>query len=112
MSAEIAHELHRERAIDTRRPLRAWIVLGLGPATILAGVVWALIQPYRLILLHPAGKGFWWLVGGETPLYVALVGIVFWRVVAVPLAEDLESGGPHGPGLVSPGRATPAEAAQ
>jgi hypothetical protein len=89
MSAEIAHHLRREKAIATHRPLRARIVLGLGPATILAGVVWAVIQPYRLILLHPHGQGFWWLVGGETPLYVVLAGIVFWRVVAVPLAEDL-----------------------
>jgi hypothetical protein len=29
-------------------------------------------------------------VGGETPLYVVLAGVVFWRVVAVPLAEDME----------------------
>ena len=91
MSAEIAHELHRERATDTRRPLRARLGLGLGPATILAGVLWALIQPYRLVFLHPHGQGFWWLVGGETPLYVVLAGIVFWRVVAVPLAEDLQA---------------------
>ncbi len=93
MSAEIAHELHRERS-ETRRPLRTRVVLGLGPATILAGVVWALIQPYRLIFLHPGRQGLWWLVGGETPLYVVLAGIVFWRVVAIPLAEDMEKRSP------------------
>lgn len=90
MSAELAHELH-EHTIEHRRTLRARIVLGLGPATILAGVVWALIQPSRLVFLHPHGQGFWWLVGGETPLYVVLAGVVFWRLVAVPLAEDLEA---------------------
>jgi hypothetical protein len=95
MSAEIAHELH-EHAIEHHRTLRARIVLGLGPATILAGIVWALIQPYRLIFLHPHGEGFWWLVGGESPLFVVLAGIAFWRVVAIPLAEDLESSGRAG----------------
>jgi hypothetical protein len=90
MSAEIAHELHEQTIETTHRPLRARIVLGLGPSTILAGVVWALLQPYRLVFLHPHDAGFWWLVGGETPLYVVLAGTVFWRVVAIPLAEDLE----------------------
>jgi hypothetical protein len=104
MSAEIAHELH-DQTIEHHRSLRARIVLGLGPATILAGVVWALIQPYRLIFLHPHGEGFWWLVGGETPLFVVLAGIVFWRVVAIPLVKDLESGGLRGHGRVPPGRA-------
>jgi len=87
MSAEIAQRIERRTA---ERSLRARIVLALGPATILAGLVWALLQPYRLTFLHPHGQGFWWLVGGEAPLYVVLAGVVFWRVVAVPLAEDLE----------------------
>ena len=91
MSAEIAHELN-DHTIEHRRALRARIVLALGPATALAGVVWALLQPYRLTFLHPHGEGFWWLVGGESPLFVVLAGIVFWRVVAVPLVEDLEGG--------------------
>lgn len=88
MSAELAHELH-ERAIA--RPSRGRVVLALGPLTMAAGFAWALAQPYRITLLHPFGEGFWWLVGGETPLYVVLAGLVFWRVVAVPLAKDLES---------------------
>jgi hypothetical protein len=90
MSAELAHELH-ERTIE--RTLRARVVLGLGPATMLAGVLWALVQPYRITVLHPYGQGFWWLVGGESPLYVVLAGLVFWRVVAVPLAEDIDAAG-------------------
>jgi hypothetical protein len=54
----------------------------------LAGVVWALAQPYRITLLHPSGQGFWWLVA-EPPLYVILAGLVFRRV-ARGVAEDLE----------------------
>jgi hypothetical protein len=88
MSAELAHRAHPGTA-ESSRPLRARIVLALGPATTIGGVVWALVQPARLTLLHPHGQGFWWLVGGEAPLYVVLVGLVFWRVVARPLAEDL-----------------------
>jgi hypothetical protein len=92
MSAEIAHEL-QQQTIDQRRaaarPLRARIVLGLGWATILAGVLWALAQPYRLTLLHPHGEGFWWLAS-EPPLYVVLAGVVFRLVVAKPLVQDLQ----------------------
>jgi hypothetical protein len=92
MSAEFAHELHEqtiERPRAVTRPLRPRVVLALGPLTMLGGLAWALAQPYRVTLLHPFGQGVWWLVGGETPLYVVLAGLVFWRVVAVPLAQDL-----------------------
>ena len=88
MSAEIAHQLH-ERTHADARSLRARIVLALGPLAMIAGFAWALAQPYRITLLNPSGEGFWWLVGGESPLYVVLAGLVFWRVVAIPLAEDL-----------------------
>lgn len=89
MSAELAHEMHRERAIA--RPLRARVVLALGPLTMIAGFAWALAQPYRITLLHPFNEGFWWIVGGETPLYVVLAGVLFWRIVAIPLAKDLDA---------------------
>lgn len=89
MSAEIAHPL-RERTYAASRTVRARIVLALGPLTMVAGFAWALAQPYRITLLHPFGEGFWWLVGGESPLYVVLAGLVFWRVVAIPLAKDLD----------------------
>jgi hypothetical protein len=55
----------------------------------LAGVVWAFLQPYRLTFLHPDGQGFWWLVA-EPPLYVILVGLAFALVVAPGLVADLE----------------------
>ena len=92
MSAEIAHQL-RERTRVEARSLRARVVLALGPLTMVAGFAWAVAQPYRITLLHPFGEGFWWLVGGETPLYVVLAGLLFWRVVAVPLAKDVDAAG-------------------
>ena len=88
MSAEIAHPI-RERTRVEAWSLRARVVLALGPLAMVAGFLWAVAQPYRITLLHPFGEGFWWLVGGETPLYVVLAGLIFWRVVALPLAEDL-----------------------
>jgi hypothetical protein len=55
---------------------------------VLGGVVWALIQPYRITLLHPDGQGFWWLFV-EPPLLVIVVGLVFWLAVAPGVLEDL-----------------------
>jgi hypothetical protein len=64
-------------------------VLAIGPLTVLAGVVWAFAQPYRITLLHPRGQGFWWLAV-EPPLLVVLVGVLFALIVAPGLVEDLE----------------------
>jgi len=94
MSAEYAHDLHRTPESTASRPraataLRARVVLGLGPLTMLAGAGWALVQPYRITLLHPFGQGFWWLFA-EPPLYVVLFGLLFHLVVARPLVADLE----------------------
>jgi hypothetical protein len=72
-----------------RRSARALTLLSLGPLTVLAGVVWALVQPWRVTLLHPRGQGFWWLVV-EPPLLVILAGLVFHLLVAQPLVRDLE----------------------
>jgi hypothetical protein len=72
-----------------RGSLRATAVNLIGPLTMLAGVAWAFLQPYRLTILHPYGQGFWWLLS-EPPLYVILVGLVFALVLAPALLEDLE----------------------
>ena len=72
-----------------RRSARARGVLAIGPLTVLAGVVWAFAQPYRITLLHPRGQGFWWLAV-EPPLLVVLVGVLFALIVAPGLVEDLE----------------------
>jgi hypothetical protein len=72
----------------TRRSARAVAVLALGPLTMLAGVAWAFLQPWRITLLHPRGQGFWWLVV-EPPLLVIAAGIVF-AVIAQGIVRDLE----------------------
>jgi hypothetical protein len=64
----------------------------VGPLLAAAGVIWAILQPYRVTLLHPRGQGFWWLVA-EPPLLVVLVGVVFSLVVARPLLRDMEEHG-------------------
>jgi hypothetical protein len=61
----------------------------IGPVTVTCGVIWAILQPYRLTILHPRGQGLWWLLI-EPPLLVAVAGVVFALVVARPLLADLE----------------------
>jgi len=68
---------------------RARIVALLGPLTVVGGIIWAIIQPFRLTLLHPYHQGFWWLFI-EGPLLVAIAGIVFAVFVARPLVAELE----------------------
>ena len=86
MNAELVTELE---APLQRATTRARIMSALGPATALAGVVWALVQPYRITLLHPHGQSFWWLFV-EPPLLVVAVGLFFHFVVMPGLLEDLE----------------------
>jgi hypothetical protein len=43
-------------------------------------------------LLHPHGQGFWWLAV-EPPILVVLAGLVFHRLVAPGVVEDLEEAG-------------------
>ena len=78
--------------IRIRSSARALAVLSLGPLTVLGGVVWALLQPWRVTLLHPHGQGFWWLAV-EPPLLVVLAGVVFALLVAPGVIEDLEASG-------------------
>lgn len=86
MNVHIATSVPRIRA---RRAPRVLGVLSLGPLTVVAGVVWAVLQPYRVTLLDPGEYDFWWLFV-ETPLLVILVGILFHFLVARPLVRDLE----------------------
>jgi hypothetical protein len=81
--------------LGARRAAAVRLVLALGPATVLAGVVWALAQPYRLTLLSPDGESFWWLAV-EPPLLVVVVGIVFHFAVARGLVSDLLEAGRSG----------------
>ena len=84
MNAELVSELE----VPVHRSIRARAVSTLGPLTIAAGVAWALVQPYRVTLLHPRGESFWWLVV-EPPLLVIAVGLLFHFVVLPGLLEDL-----------------------
>ena len=83
-------QLLSERAAVRGRSRQARAVASLGPATMLAGVAWAFLQPYRVTLLHPHGQGFWWLAV-EPPLLVILVGIAFALLVAPGVLEDLQA---------------------
>jgi hypothetical protein len=85
VNAELATELEA----PLRRTARARAVGLLGPVTALAGLAWALLQPYRITLLDPSGEGFWWLVV-EPPLLVIAVGLVFHFVVLPGLLVDLD----------------------
>lgn len=86
MSTHTATDAAPSRA---RRSARARLVLALGPLTVVAGLVWAVAQPYRITLLDPEGQGFWWLFS-QPPLYVVLVGLLFHLLVAPGVVADLE----------------------
>jgi hypothetical protein len=76
--------------------MRGLAIQLIGPLTILAGVVWSVAQPYRIVFLDPdAKKGFYdYLV--QPPLLVIVVGIVYAFLLAPGLVEDLE-GKPRDP---------------
>jgi len=86
VNAELVTELE---APLQRATTRARIMSAVGPTTAFAGVVWALVQPYRITLLHPRGQGFWWLFV-EPPLLVIAVGLFFHFFVVPGLLEDME----------------------
>ncbi len=65
-------------------------IAALGPLTALAGVIWAIAQPYRITLLHPRGESFWWLAV-QPPLLVIAVGLLFYFMVLPGLLEDMET---------------------
>ena len=86
MNAEYVSELE----VPERRSARVRAVSALGPITALLGLAWALLQPYRITLLHPGGESFWWLVI-EPPLLVIAVGLLFHFAVLPGLRADLET---------------------
>src|SRR6266545_1144622 len=84
---QIATEAPREAR--RRQSARAYVLSAIGPVSVVAGIVWAVVQPYRLTFLHPLGQGFWWLFV-EPPLLVVLVGALFHFLVVPSLLEDLD----------------------
>lgn len=87
METPIVRQIPAEAATQS---IRARAISLLGPTTVAAGLIWGILQPWRLTLLHPRGQGFWWLVF-EPPLLVAAAGVIFALVVARPLLADLEA---------------------
>ena len=86
MDAELVRERVRAR---TRHSWRHTAVSALGPLTALVGLIWALVQPYRVTLLDPDKHTFWYLAV-QPPLLVILVGVVFHFWVVPGLLADLE----------------------
>ena len=87
MSTQTATE---HAAPHSRAEVASWrqrLLMLLGPVASLGGVAWAIVQPYRVTLLHPHGQGFWWLVV-EPPLLVVLAGALFHLLVVRALLED------------------------
>jgi len=84
-----SHYATEAAAHARRRSLRASAVSLIGPLTMLGGVAWAFLQPYRVTILHPHDQGFWWLLS-EPPLFVILVGLGFALFLAPALLDDLE----------------------
>ena len=90
MDAELVRQrAEAEAEAKTRHSRRNTAVSALGPLTALAGLVWALVQPYRITLLDPSGQGFWYLLI-QPPLLVILTGAVFHFWVVPGLLADLE----------------------
>jgi hypothetical protein len=98
VSSEIATSIPREEAQEAvaRRPWRALAVQLLGPLTIVGGVVWAVAQPYRIVLLDRAGQGVYDYLF-QPQLLVILVGLVFTLLIAPGLVEDLDGEERSGP---------------
>ena len=92
MSSEIVGPLDGapERETLAHRSARELAIECLGPLTILGGIVWAILQPYRIVFLHRDGKGFYDYLF-QAPLLVVLVGVLFSLAIAPGLIEDLRS---------------------
>jgi hypothetical protein len=83
------HSIEQRLPADLAYAGRARFVSLLGPMVATGGVIWGILQPDRVTLLHPYGQGFWWLLI-EPPLLVLAAGVFFALVVARPLLADLE----------------------
>lgn len=97
MSSEIATSIpeHEGRRRATRRQVKVLTVQLLGPLTVIAGVVWAVAQPYRIVFLDPDGKGIYDYLF-QPPLLLVVVGLIYAIAIAPGLVEDLEAEG-HDP---------------
>jgi hypothetical protein len=92
VSSEYASSIPREEAHErvARRSWRTLAIQLLGPLTMVGGIVWAVAQPYRIVLLDRAGQGIYDYLF-QAPLLVVLVGLAFTFCIAPGLVEDLEA---------------------
>jgi hypothetical protein len=91
MSEVVGREMERAEGKAARRPWRPIVIEALGPLTALAGVVWAIAQPYRITFVHPDGKGFYDYLA-QPPLLVVLVGLIFSLTISRGLLKDINGG--------------------
>lgn len=91
MSEVVGRELEKADRKATRRPWRPIVIEAIGPVTALGGIVWGIAQPYRIVFLHPDGKGFYDYLA-QPPLLVVLVGLIFSLVIGRGLLKDLDGG--------------------
>jgi hypothetical protein len=98
VSSDVATSIpsEREHRGGARRQWRPLAVQLLGPLTILGGLVWAVAQPYRIVVLDRDGLGLYDYLF-QAPLLAIAVGLVFTFAVAPGLIEDLEAGERDGP---------------
>jgi hypothetical protein len=96
VSSDVATSIPRERARQARRPWRPLAIQLLGPLTILGGLVWAVAQPYRIVLLDRDGRGLYDYLF-QAPLLAIAVGMLFTLAIAPGLVEDLEAAERDGP---------------
>ena len=91
MSSDVATSIPRDdgRPVAQRRSLRVLAVQLLGPLTVVAGIVWAVAQPYRIAFLDRTDRDVYdYLV--QPPLLVVAVGVLFALAIARGLVEDLD----------------------
>lgn len=98
MNSDVATSIPREdaRHRSARRPWRALAVQLLGPLTIVGALVWAVAQPYRIVLLDRDGRGLYDYLF-QAPLLAMAVGVLFMFAIAPGLVEDLEETERDGP---------------
>jgi hypothetical protein len=96
--SEVATSIASEELAQAvrRRSGRALAVQLLGPLTVVGGMVWAVAQPYRIVLLDREGRGLYDYLF-QAPLLAIAVGVVFALAMAPGLVEDLEATEPDGP---------------
>lgn len=98
MNSEYATSISREEP-QQRAVRRSWRTLAiqlLGPLTIIGGVVWAVAQPYRIVLLDREGQSVYDYLF-QSPVLVVLVGLAFTFCIAPGLVEDIEVEEARGP---------------